>query len=124
MTHTGVKPVKITYHHEALDLDVRRVVGYEGVCDCGWTSAVRKTWAHARDDQRRHRREHDDAQKAFSSHPEGRCRLRVEPHPPHVWRADGLLTADPPWFRCPGIKSPKAAPRREEASPSGRAESS
>ena len=57
MTHTGVKPVKITYHHEALDLDVRRVVGYEGRCEDCWTGPIRKTYAHARDDLHRHRRE-------------------------------------------------------------------
>lgn len=36
------------------------------------------------------------------SYPEARCRLQFEPHAPHDWQAEGLLTTEPPWFHCPG----------------------
>lgn len=61
MAHTGVKPVKVTFHHDPPDPDVLRVVGYEGTCSCGWTGRRRDYYSYARDDAQRHtRQEHTD----------------------------------------------------------------
>ena len=57
VTHTGVNPVRVTYHSNDLETDVRRTVAFEGGCSCGWTGPARKTYAHARDDAQRHSRE-------------------------------------------------------------------
>ena len=64
MPHTHVEPVRITYHSTELATDVRRIIGYQGYCACGWQGSIRKTHSHARDDSRRHRREMHDAVSA------------------------------------------------------------
>lgn len=63
-SHTGVHPVRITYHSVELATDVRRTVGFEGYCACGWQGQVRREHSHARDDSRRHRREQHGAEEA------------------------------------------------------------
>lgn len=58
MRATGeVRPIKTRTYDRELHCDVVRVVGYEAVCTCGWTSSRKPSVANARALMREHRAE-------------------------------------------------------------------
>jgi hypothetical protein len=57
MPGTTVKPRRITFHSTELATDVRRTIGYQGYCACGWEGPIRKKHSAARADAHLHRRE-------------------------------------------------------------------
>jgi hypothetical protein len=49
-----VAVIRVTYHHPLLEVDSRRVLGYQAECDCGWAGERRVEISTARRDMRAH----------------------------------------------------------------------
>ena len=55
MTHTAVRPRKVTRPDQDLRCAVRRTYGYEAYCACGWVGHTYRTVSEARLEQSFHR---------------------------------------------------------------------
>jgi hypothetical protein len=55
MPATSVKHRSIRLHSTELATDVRRGIGWQAYCACGWEAPIRKTVALARADAQQHR---------------------------------------------------------------------
>lgn len=54
MSHTGTRPVRIMIHSTELSCDVRRGIGFEAYCACGYEGPIRKSLELAQWDKKVH----------------------------------------------------------------------